>query len=440
LFKTPNYKTKLKSISNKSEKNQIKQNKMKKQLLFMAIAGLFTSIASATDLYVRDLGAGGAYPTISAAITAAVDGDRIIIKPKIGNAPYLETVTINKSLTLLSETNFSKYYVQGVISFVPAVGRVVTINNMYAYQSDIITSTTTLAAGRATINLINCTADGGFTLDNTQRVTANIFQSRCSGIARIVHGKVTGSVINHLRVYEDATPLATTDISIIGNDLPNGCIYNSTDYAFNFSNNDVAYLSSVAAAGSSDLVLYGFSIENMKVGSTNTVQYNRIYNETSGVSQTNKYAALYCTATESCILYIANNILVNLSVNIGQDYAITAFNPTPTVVAINNFCTKTMVLSGVDTATDNISNGTYTFDFNNNISTGGIVNTGIADEEYTDIDLTRSDIGIFGGSNSWVNFWPPNGGNRPRVTYLSTPRRVYNGTTTMPVEAIGISK
>ena len=413
---------------------------MKKQLLFIVIAGLFTSMASAADLYVRDLGAGGAYPTISAAITAAVDGDRIIIKPKIGNAPYLEAVTINKSLTLLSETNFAKYYVQGVISIVPAVGRVVTINNMYAYQSDIITSTTTISGGRATVNIINCTADGGFTLDNTQKVTANIFQSRCSGIARIVHGKVTGSTINHLRVYEDATPLATTDISIIGNDLPNGCIINTTDYVFNFSNNDVAYLSSVAAAGSSDIVLYGLSIEHMKVGSTNNVLNNRIYNETSGVSQTNKYAALYCTAIEVCVLNIYNNILVNLSVNTGQDYAISNYNGTPTVVAVNNFSTKNFVSWAVDTQADNISNGTYTFDFNNNISTGGIVNTGIADDEYADIDLTRNDIGIFGGSNSWVNFWPPNAGNRPRVTFLNTPRRVYNGTTAMPVEAIGISK
>lgn len=406
----------------------------------MAVAGLFTSMASAADLYVRDLGAGGAYSTISAAITAANDGDRIIIKPKIGNAPYLETVTINKSLTLLSETNFTKYYVQGAISIVPAVGRVVTINNMYAFQSDIVTSTTTLAAGRATINIINCTTDGGMTLDNSQRVTANIFQSRCTGIARIVHGKVTGSFIEHLRIYPDATPLATTDISIIGNDMPSGCIYDSTNYAFNFSNNDVAYTSSVAAAGNSNIVLYGFNIENMKVGSTNNVLNNRIYNETSGVSQTNRYAALYCEATQSAVLYVANNVIVNLSVNAGQDYAITALNPQPTLVAVNNFSTKSFVTYGVDTSADNITNGTYSFDMNNNISTGGIVNAGIADDEYADIDLTRNDIGIFGGSNSWVNFWPPNAGNRPRVTYLNTPRRVYNGTTAMPVEATGISK
>jgi hypothetical protein len=413
---------------------------MKKQLLFIAIAGLFTAMASAADLYVRDLGAGGAYPTISAAITAAVDGDRIIIKPKIGNAPYLETLNINKSLTFLSETNFSKYYVQGTILIVPAVNRVVTINDMYAFQSSIATSTDVVSGGRATINLINCKADTNFDLDNATRVTANVFQSECAALY-FVHGRVTGNKLSNLFLSLDASPFATTDVAVIANNVYYGTSLNTTSYALNVSNNDLCYQGSVDASTTSATRLYGLEIQAMKVGSTNNVLNNRIYNETSGIGNTTpKYAALYCTATQSAILYVANNIIVNLSVNAGLDYAITDYNATSTLVAVNNFSTKTMLTSAVDTQADNIINGTYTFDFNNYISTGGIVNTGVADDEYADIDLTRNDIGIFGGSNSWVNFWPPNGGNSPRVTFLNTPRRIYNGTTTMPVEATGISK
>jgi pectin methylesterase-like acyl-CoA thioesterase len=82
---------------------------MKKQLLFIAFASLVTSIASATDLYVRNLGAGGAYSTVSAAIAAASDGDRIIIKPKTtGTGAYVENLTINKSLTFVSETIYNR--------------------------------------------------------------------------------------------------------------------------------------------------------------------------------------------------------------------------------------------------------------------------------------------------------------------------------------------
>ncbi|MGC4041153.1 MAG: hypothetical protein QM710_10300 [Flavobacterium sp.] len=411
------------------------------KITLLAAIGLFGSTAaSAADLYVRDGGAGGAFSTISAAIAQASDGDRIIIKPKIGNAPYLETVTINKSLTLLSETNFAKYYVQGVISIVPAVDRVVTINNMYAYQSDIATSQATLSGGRATINLINCTADGQFDLDNTQRVTANVFQSKC-GIMNFVHGKVTGSTIASLRVYDDAsTPLAATDINIIGNDLTYGAIISTTRYAFNAYNNDMSYAASVASSSSTEVTLYGLSVDNMKAGSSNNVINNRIYNETSGVSPSSRYGAVQCTATQSAVLYVANNIITNLSVNTGQNWTVNSNTAAPTLIVVNNLCTNTSVFTGVDTIADNISNGTYTLDLTAGTSTGGIVNAGIADDEYADLDLSRNDIGPLGGSNSWSNYWPTNATNKPRVTYLNTPRRVYNGTTAIPVEAIGISK
>ena len=81
---------------------------MKKQLFFIAIASLFTTLASATDLYVRNLGAGGAFSTVSAAIAQASDGDRIIIQPKTNGSAYVENLTINKSLTFVSETNYNK--------------------------------------------------------------------------------------------------------------------------------------------------------------------------------------------------------------------------------------------------------------------------------------------------------------------------------------------
>ena len=87
---------------------------MKKIVLFSAIASLFTTITSAADLYVRENGANGAYATVSAAITAATNGDRIIIKPKTANAAYVENITINKSLTFVSETNYQKYKLQGL--------------------------------------------------------------------------------------------------------------------------------------------------------------------------------------------------------------------------------------------------------------------------------------------------------------------------------------
>ena len=129
---------------------------MKKQLLFI-IVGLISSIATAADLYVRNAGAGGAYSSVSAAVTASSNGDRIIIQPKSNGSAYVENVTINKSLTFVSETIYNKYFIQGTITINPAAGRVVTISNLSSGNFTIynVVARAPTTGGRATINLFN---------------------------------------------------------------------------------------------------------------------------------------------------------------------------------------------------------------------------------------------------------------------------------------------
>lgn len=74
---------------------------MKTKITLLALF-LVTFFSNAADLIVQENGSTGTYPTISQAITAAVNGDRIIIYPKIGDNPYIEDVTIDKSLEFAS--------------------------------------------------------------------------------------------------------------------------------------------------------------------------------------------------------------------------------------------------------------------------------------------------------------------------------------------------
>ncbi len=406
---------------------------MKKQLLFIAIAGLFTSIASAADLYVRDLGAGGAYSTISDAITAASNGDRIIVRPKSGNVPYLENVIIDKSLTFVSEIDFAKYYVQGTVSVTPAVNRTVTISNMYAFQSSIITSGVALSGGRCTVNILNCTATSNIDLDNVKNVTANVYNSACK-IIYMVHGKAIANTAESITVTDDVAPLATTDIQIIGNNMYyNGYTMSmvnitTTSYAFKMFNNDISnYYGNYSALSNT------VQINNIKAGSTNLIQNNRIVSgSVEGYNYCRNNIDIY--STNAGIVNIANNIL---GTNHASYYEINASSQ-PTIVANNNFA-PAFNSNGVDSASGNL-NGTYTLDMATGVATGAILNAGLIDEEYQDIDLTRNDIGPHGGSNSWANYWPASAANKPRVIYLDTPRRIYNGTTAMPLQATGISK
>ena len=395
--------------------------KMKKQLFFLAIAGFFSSIASAADLYVRDLGAGGAYSTISAAITAANDGDRIIIKPKSGNVPYLENITINKSLTFVSETNFSRYYVQGTILIAPAVNRVVTINNMYAFQSSISTTSTTISGGRSTINIINSIADSNFDLDNTKNVSVHVFGSECT-ILYFVHGEVAGNNCGRINLNNDIAPLATTDVFIVGND--SGRLESSTSaYAVNILNNDI-----------SDSTGNPLVISDLKTSSTNYIQNNRVVSTSYNTVQ----VLLSSTIPNGTI--VLNNNILNTSASSSSVNKINVNTNNATVIANNNISSTTFNTTGVDILNNNLGNSSYTLNLTTQTATGSIVNGGLTDEEFYDLDLTINDVGPLGGSNSWANYWPINPGNKPRISFLNTPRRIYTGTTEMNATGSGYSK
>lgn len=389
-----------------------------KYLFYVLICIMSIGKIKSADLYVRDLGAGGAYATISAAISAANDGDRIIIKPKTGNVPYLENVTINKSLTFVSETNFSKYYVQGTIYIIPATGRVVNIHNMYAFQSSIATTLTTITGGRCTINIINCTVDTVIDMDNTKNVTANVYGSTFTGLY-FLHGKIIGNDGGSILLYNDASPYANSDVYISGNKVFQ-ITSDTASYPINIMNNDISTTSS------NPLI-----ISNLKTGSTNTIQNNRI---SAGSYHT---LSVIVSSTSTGNIIITNNILNSTS---GSANKINVNTAAPTVIANYNLSSTTFSTTGVDIQSNNISNASYNLDLTNLTSSGAIVNAGVPDEEYQDLDLTRNDIGPLGGSNSWANYWPSNAGNKPRVMFLNTPRRVYLGTTSIQAEATGISK
>ena len=397
---------------------------MKKQLFFIAIAGLFTSMASAADLYVRDFGAGGAYSTISAAITAAADGDRIIIKPKAGGIPYLENLTIDKSLTFVCETNFTKYLVQGSISVTPLAARVVTINNINLTSSIQVSGAT--PSGRTTLNVFNSIIGGSV---DAQQVNTTL---NCSGNVvtsiGLTHGRVTANRCAGISVISaslDSNP-ATDDIEIIANYIvPTasfGVSFGQKNYKFRFTNN---YL------------LGNMNITAVKNASSNEIINNVITNYNFFTASTIQVSL---TGTNAGLISIINNVLCSyldsfseVGCNTGTQASVYVFYN----ISNTAFVTATAVTS----ASSNISNASLTFSTSTYTVTGsGITNGGYPEDDYADIDLSRNDLGNWGGSDSWANYWPTAVGNKPQVNYLSTPRRIYTGTTEMNATGAGHSK
>ena len=387
----------------------------------MAIAGLFTTMASAADLNVRATGAGGAYTTVSAAITAATNGDRIIIQPKTDGSAYVENLTINKSLTFVSETNYNKYFVRGTVSITPSAGRVVTISGLSSGNFTIynVTVSGATTGGRTTINLYNCY------LNNVDATYANttLNMSGCSTVGGVSfsHGRCTGNNFpNGISAYSSGTDtsLAADDIEIIGNvgygiTLYQGS-YNVKCYN-NFTNGS------------------GINVYKIKTGGSNEIVNNTIYCPNGG-----DIAPVYISVqagNTGNILFMNNAV----SFVVGQTNVCIENNNIATVTASYNVFTNTYLTQGNITQSNNTGAVNMTFNGTAYTVTGGNVNAGNPATAYTDLNLTRNDAGHYGGSNSWENYFPADNGGKPQVNYLVTPRAILS-TSTLNVTGSAFSK
>jgi hypothetical protein len=406
---------------------------MKTKITLLAIFGLFTTMANATDLYVRDLGAGGAFSTISAAIAQASDGDRIIIRPKSGSLPYVENLSVDKSLSFVSEINFSKYILQGTVAVVPEPGRTVTFHNLQISGTGAISVPEPTAGGRTTLNLFNCTTAAV----NTMQSNTTLCMSGCTSAAvALTHGRITANKVSSILVNSstvDTNP-AYDPVEIIANviNASNAAFgMNQTNYALKFYNN---YLTN------------GYvDIYAVKTNSNNEIANNVIMSST-GNFNTYSSISLNLPSTNPAIFSIVNNVLIyTVSSYAGyRPVYITApgasayvyYNVCNSNQYVGSFSTTGLAAAGNNTSSPNLTWNTTNF----TVSGTSVVNAGSPEDDYADIDLSINDRGNAGGSNGWANYWPTTVGNKPQVNYLNTPRRIYNGTEEMNAQGSGYSK
>lgn len=396
--------------------------KLSSTIKFITIFLFATITSNAADLIVRHDGAGGAYTTISAAITAAADGDRIIIRPKPSNVPYLESLTIDKSLTFVSEIHGDKYEVQGNINLTFVSNRKIIIHdlNLINFRSIREQGSSFLSTDtdRAEVYIINSTISGNILLDYG-RLTINVFGCSFDEL-EFKHGKIIGNEGREIRLnYEGGSnALSNEDVYIIANKIINGSLECEPRYNLNIYNNFIQ------TNLSSQIPLILATGHN---GSSYTYMVVNNYIET-----TSTHSVQVATPSSGMSINLINNI-INAQNSIHYEVIVNSSNPY--VQLTNNMSpTDFRVTSNADVDTNNIANATLsTTDF---FTTGDNVNAGVADTSYIDIDLTVNDIGPHGGSFTWANFWTGEV-QKPHIYFLNTPRIIFNGTTTFEVNGIG---
>ncbi len=400
---------------------------MKTKITILALVASF--FTNAADLIVQENGPSGTYPTISQAITAAANGDRIIIYPKIGDNPYIEDLTINKTLEFASAQDAVRYKIQGNITLVPLNNRRITILGAHLTSGSILG---TGSGWRTDVNIMNCLLEGGnINLSNQfySNIASNILNS---GDITISHGRIIGNDLisdtESLIAVSSSTSINNDTVEIIANKCTRiSCISNNV--FLNVYNN---FIKKINADSNFNSFLYSFQ----DTSTTKVKFYNNtvLTPRTTSGSIFNRNYYISCASNAD----IKNNIFVRTA-NANNANPPSLFIVTPNSAKTNNYYYLT---------DNNVINGSLNSEIlvNNPVSqsTGELIlptpvqNGAEPSFEFYDLDLTIGDAGCYGGSYTLNNYFPITGSSR--VFAVDMPFGIINNGSPLQIKAEGFDR
>jgi hypothetical protein len=174
------------------------------------------------------------FTTITSAVSASANGDRIVIKPGTYNEP---TLTLNKSLILLSQTPGTTINYNGNMTIAGSPGMKLSILGfnlgIYSISSNAITGG--IANNRAQINIIECKMTN-LSIDQDY-YELNCLRSSMTTTTTFRFGNFVVSKTNDLIVRDEPNiNLNQNKISIIADTILNVLDYRNDDYPILLAN------------------------------------------------------------------------------------------------------------------------------------------------------------------------------------------------------------
>jgi hypothetical protein len=423
-------------------------NKMKKIITLITLLVFTTNYA--TDRFVDPMLSSGngttIFTTITAAINAAVNGDRIIVTSGTYNEAAL---TIGKSLQIMPQTPGTTINFNANITIAGFSGMKFEITGfnlaVYSINSSPITSGNYL--NRAKISIIDCRVTS---IDiNNEYYECNIIKNNISQSLSFRYGNIILNSVNNISFLDESqdNPSGTNQKTLITNNY-------ISDYIFIYNND-------------SKLIVANNTIINglyLKRWYSNSSYNNKIMNNQFATNSHTKL--LVSTINVPVYNLIFTNNVGNLSFYCGGD------NGTPPFSNTNlNYNTMNTIYLDLDwyyTATSNSGlttslfpsndvNGVFEWSYNGiqlprpaptgiqplsfiNLAGGGIVDSGNPNHDYYDIDLTVNDRGLNGGPFSQLNYNAANPNNSKAFIFdLDMPTDLFP-TQTVDIKAKGYHK
>lgn len=417
-------------------------------VIVLTVFGFVAGKLSATDRIVQESGPSGTYASITNAVNAASDGDRIVINNRIGNIPWIEDITITKALTFISAVADTFFIVQGNYTVsIPAPGKTVNILGMKNIIGNITSGANGYTGSRTNINIMSCwLTDGNINFDYQNynvTVSGNHLES---GKISVKYGKITGNYIYHHNedggIYiGNETQSSSDTIFIVGNKIytdnyssssHHSIVWSNSNQNFYISNNYIRSYYSYSGIG--NYYQYAISIDAIKNGGSNNILNNSMEIHGSYYYSSGGYYYYQNVFGINVPISIASGTILNIENNFivaseSHTYGISLSTPS----TIN--CSYNFIDINCGTRTNAIDNGTNVtnldLSFSNGQPSGGGINAADPNPIYNDLDLTRGDAGAYGGSFSLSNFFPDFNstfaGGKNRVHFMYAPRIVVQG-------------
>lgn len=400
---------------------------MKNLILLFALIGSYTTLKAA-DIHVNNSGNAGTYTTISAALTAASNGDILFISPY---SVYDEAINIDKSVTLVSSIAGVLFTIEDVVTITGAPNMEIKMIGAMVTSTFLFNPGTSSLTNKAKFFLIGSETENAFLdYDNLE---VHALYSNLNSI-RLMHGEVIGcETRGDISVSEGSAVDNGDTLSIIGNVVGGQLYWKSDDHYFLMSNNYVKRGLTV------DNYLNHSTNLNLITNSTiteNNYNYNAyqpgnhssyINYPMNAVVEINKmYSTSSTNYNAETNISILNCIIIQEYTGGSQAYAYTSkinyygssSNNRLRTDFPFKYCSLYRVAYGTPPVIDNYGRS-------NDI---GQINKGIASIEYYDINLTRNDIGTYGGPRSINNYIDTASGNG-RVYDLNIPFQIWSGQT-----------
>lgn len=398
--------------------------------LFVIGLVFWASAVMAVDRIVEEFGVAPAYSSISAAVAAAEDGDRIIIKNRAGDIPWIEDITVNKSLEFHSYADNGFFVVQGAYVLQKAANRVIKIVGMQNTSGSITRTGSNIANSSMEVYIMDSHFINGHISMSDHGIIAHIVGNTFdSGYVHIAHGNVIGNDIdaagtNNIAVNLNSSVSFMEDTALVVGNIINTQASTSYYGIQTLSTAQAVHIRNNFITANSTIGIYA------RQGNISAVQ-NIVWNNTvKCVGTSSRGINIFDTNTGS-IWEIMNNVIVRQS---GSNvYAI--YNGGSNDGQVNVYWNH--IGSGF---TVNVSNG---FTFSGNNTTGEVLTInedGTFDEApsaidggnpapvFYDLDLSPGDPGAYGGSFTLNNFHPLHTG-AARVYHVNFPFNVRVGST-----------